>query len=319
MLVLKSDQLNVEFQTLGGALSSIKDKDDVEYLWQGDPTYWSGQAPVLFPICGSVRNDTVLYDNEDGSQKEGKIPRHGLVRKKEFTLVEQTDNSVTFAIEDDEEMYANYPYHFRLEITYTVTGKTIRTQYKIYNKEAEKSMPYFIGGHPGFNCPLLDDEVYEDYYLEFEKPETCTVPKPFPETGMLDLKDRNSWLNNQKEIDLNYDFFSYDAVTLDELESRTVALRSRKHDKGLKLDFKEFPNLIVWSTLNKGPFIALEPWSGLSTSIEEGDRLEDKKDVKIIKPSDFDQVGFNIEILEKINKNKHKLLTFPTNSSILCL
>ena len=297
MIVLKSDHLDVEFQTLGGALSSIKDKDDVEYLWQGDPTYWSGQAPVLFPICGSVRNDTVLYDNEDGSQKEGKIPRHGLVRKKDFTLVEQTDNSVTFAIEDDEDMYANYPYHFRLEITYTVTGKTIRTQYKIYNKESEKSMPYFIGGHPGFNCPLLDDEVYEDYYLEFEKPETCTVPKPFPETGMLDLKDRNSWLNNQKEIDLNYDFFSYDAVTFDELESRTVALRSRKHDKGLKLDFKEFPNLIVWSTINKGPFIALEPWSGLSTSIEEGDRLEDKKDVKIIKPSDFDQVGFDIEIL----------------------
>ena len=297
MIVLKSDQLCVEFQTLGGALSSIKDKEGVEYLWQGDPTYWSGQAPVLFPICGSVRNDTVLYDKEDGSQKEGKIPRHGLVRKKDFTLVEQTDNSVTFAIEDDEEMYANYPYHFRLEITYTVTGKTIRTQYKIYNKESEKSMPYFIGGHPGFNCPLLDDEVYEDYYLEFEKPETCTVPKPFPETGMLDLKDRNSWLNNQKEIDLNYDFFSYDAVTLDELGSRTVALRSRKHDKGLKLDFKEFPNLIVWSTLNKGPFIALEPWSGLSTSIEEGDRLEDKKDVKIIKPSDFDQIGFDIEIL----------------------
>lgn len=219
MIVLKSDQLNVEFQTLGGALSSIKDKDDVEYLWQGDPTYWSGQAPVLFPICGSVRNDSVLYDKEDGSQKEGKIPRHGLVRKKEFTLVEQTDNSVSFAIEDDEEMYVNYPYHFRLEITYTVTGKTIRTQYKIYNKESEKSMPYFIGGHPGFNCPLLDDEVYEDYYLEFEKPETCTVPKPFPETGMLDFKDRSDWLNNQKELDLNFDFFSYDAVTLDELET----------------------------------------------------------------------------------------------------
>ncbi|WP_142557130.1 aldose 1-epimerase family protein [Streptococcus mitis] len=297
MIVLKSDHLDVEFQTLGGALSSIKDKDDVEYLWQGDPTYWSGQAPVLFPICGSVRNDTVLYDKEDGSQKEGKIPRHGLVRKKEFTLVKQTDNSVTFAIEDDEEMYANYPYHFRLEITYTVTGKTIRTQYKIYNKEAEKSMPYFIGGHPGFNCPLLEDEVYEDYYLEFEKPETCTVPKPFSETGMLDFKDRSSWLENKKEIDLNYDFFSYDAVTLDNLESRSVSLKSRKHDKGLKLHFNEFPNLIVWSTLNKGPFIALEPWSGLSTSLEEGDRLEDKKDVRVLKPGEFDQLGFDIEIL----------------------
>ena len=297
MIELKSDDLQVEVQSLGGALSSIKDKDGVEYLWQGDPTYWSGQAPVLFPICGSVRNDTVLYDQEDGSQVKGKIPRHGLVRKKEFELVNQTENSVTFAIEDDEEMYANYPYHFRLEITYTVTGKTIRTQYEIYNKEAEKSMSYFIGGHPGFNCPLLEDEVYEDYYLEFEKPETCTVPKPFPETGMLDFKDRSSWLENQKEIDLNYDLFNYDAVTLDNLESRSVSLKSRKHDKGLKLHFNEFPNLIVWSTLNKGPFIALEPWSGLSTSLEERDRLEDKKGVKVLKPGDIDHLGFDIEIL----------------------
>ena len=297
MIVLKSDYLQVEFKSLGGALSSIKDKDGVEYLWQGDATYWSGQAPVLFPICGSVRNDRVLYDKEDGSQVKGKIPRHGLVRKKDFDLVEQNKNSVTFAIEDTEGMYENYPYHFRLEITYTVTGKKIRTEYKIFNKESKKSMPYFIGGHPGFNCPLLDDEVYEDYYLEFEKPETCTVPKPFPETGMLDFKDRSSWLNNQKELGLNYDLFNYDAVTLDELESRTVALRSHKHDKGLKLHFAEFPNLIVWSTLNKGPFIALEPWSGLSTSIEEGDRLEDKKDVKILKPGRFEQLGFDIEIL----------------------
>ena len=98
-------------------------------------------------------------------------------------------------------------------------------------------------------------------------------------------------------MDLNYDLFSYDAVTLDELESRKVALRSRKHDKGLRLDFKEFPNLIVWSTLNKGPFIALEPWSGLSTSLEEGDRLEEKKDVRILKPDQVDHISFDIEIL----------------------
>ena len=96
---------------------------------------------------------------------------------------------------------------------------------------------------------------------------------------------------------MNYDLFNYDAVTLDNLESRSVSLKSRKHDKGLRLDFKEFPNLIVWSTLNNGPFIALEPWSGLSTSLEEGDRLEDKKDVRILKPGRFEQLGFDIEIL----------------------
>ena len=297
VIEVKSDQLTVQFKTLGGALSSIKDRDGIEYLWQGDATYWSGQAPVLFPICGSLREDTAFYSHEDGTETKGGIPRHGLVRKKEFDLVEQTENSVTFAIEDDENTYQNYPYHFRLEITYLVTGKIVRTQYKIFNKETNKVMPFFIGGHPGFNCPLLDDEVYEDYYLEFEKEETCSVPRSFPETGLLDFQDRSPWLDSQKEVDLSYDLFSVDAVTLDELQSRTIALRSRKHEKGLKVHFQEFSNLIIWSTLNKGPFIASEPWSGVSTSLEEGDHLEDKKNVRLLEPGQVDQIGFDIEIL----------------------
>ena len=261
VIEIKSDQLTVQFKTFGGALSSIKDRDGIEYLWQGDATYWSGQAPVLFPICGSLREDTAFYSHADGTETKGNIPRHGLVRKKEFELIEQTENSVTFAIEDDENTYQNYPYHFRLEITYLVNGKTVRTQYKVFNRETNKVMPFFIGGHPGFNCPLLDGETYEDYYLEFEKEETCSV-----------------------------------AVTLDELQSKTIALRSRKHEKGLKVHFQEFSNLIIWSTLNKGPFIAFEPWSGLSTSLEEGDHLEDKKNVRLLEPGQVDQIGFDIEI-----------------------
>ena len=296
VIEIKSDQLTVQFKTLGGALSSIKDREGIEYLWRGDATYWSGQAPVLFPICGSLREDTAFYSHADGTETKGNIPRHGLVRKKEFDLVEQTENSVTFAIEDDENTYQNYPYHFRLEITYLVTGKTVRTQYKIYNKETNKVMPFFIGGHPGFNCPLLEGETYEDYYLEFEKEETCSVPRPFPETGLLDFQDRSPWLDSQKEVDLSYDLFSVDAVTLDELQSRTIALRSRKHEKGLKVHFQEFSNLIIWSTLNKGSFIAFEPWSGLSTSLEEGDHLEDKKNVRLLEPGQVDQIGFDIEI-----------------------
>ncbi|HGQ2395622.1 TPA: aldose 1-epimerase family protein, partial [Streptococcus pneumoniae] len=164
-------------------------------------------------------------------------------------------------------------------------------------KETSKVRPYFIGGHPGFNCPLFDDEVYEDYYLEFEKEETCSVPRPFPETGMLDFQDRSPWLEGQKEIDLSYALFSKDAVTLDELQSRTIALRSLKHDRGLKVHFAEFPNLIIWSTLNKGPFITFEPWSGLSTFLEEGDHLEDKKNVCLLEANQVEELGFEIEVL----------------------
>lgn len=51
---LKNEYLTVQFKTLGGQLTSIKDKDGIEYLWQADPNYWNGQAPILFPICGSL-------------------------------------------------------------------------------------------------------------------------------------------------------------------------------------------------------------------------------------------------------------------------
>ena len=88
----KNNDLEVCFKELGGELTSIKDQEGIEYLWQGDAPVLGGQAPVLFPICGSVRNDTTMYR----PQGVGKIPRHGLVRKKNFELVEQTEDRVTF-------------------------------------------------------------------------------------------------------------------------------------------------------------------------------------------------------------------------------
>lgn len=63
-------------------------------------------------------------------------------------------------------------------------------------------MPYFIGGHPGFNCPLVDGTNYEDYYLEFSEVETTSVPQSFPETGLLDTRKRTPLLENTNRLDL---------------------------------------------------------------------------------------------------------------------
>ena len=45
-VVIKNDRLIVEFTTLGGTFTSIKNAQGREYLWQGDPDCWRGQAPV---------------------------------------------------------------------------------------------------------------------------------------------------------------------------------------------------------------------------------------------------------------------------------
>lgn len=55
--VLKNDQLQVTFSTHGAEYISVK-RGACEYIWQGDPAYWSGKAPMMFPICGR------FFDNQ---------------------------------------------------------------------------------------------------------------------------------------------------------------------------------------------------------------------------------------------------------------
>ena len=69
----------------------------------------------------------------------------------------------------NEKTLKEYPYHFVLNNIYKLHGSTITTEYQVISSEIEHSIPYFIGGHPGFNCPLEDNEKYEDYYLEFSE------------------------------------------------------------------------------------------------------------------------------------------------------
>lgn len=148
VIELKNEKVTVQFKEFGGALSSIKDQDGIEYLWQGNPYYWSSQAPVLFPICGSLRNDKGIYTSKKHSYCYGSIPRHGLVRKKNFRFEQLGKDSVVFTITPDKEMLMQYPYHFELKIIYTLKHTTIRIEYQVINKEKESIMPYFMEAIP---------------------------------------------------------------------------------------------------------------------------------------------------------------------------
>lgn len=144
----------------------------------------------------------------------------------------------------------------------------------------------------------LDFPSYEedDYYLEFELEEDCTIPESFPETGLLDFSKRQPMLSKTRILDLNYELFQHDALTFDNLKSRKVALKTKNHQKGLKVSFEDFPFLVVWTTTNKGPFIALEPWSGLSTSLTETDNFIDKTHVTYVEKGEVSRKAFTIEI-----------------------
>lgn len=49
--VISNEYCSVVIGKQGAQLNSLV-KNGTEYLWQGDPDYWAGQAPVCFPIVG---------------------------------------------------------------------------------------------------------------------------------------------------------------------------------------------------------------------------------------------------------------------------
>lgn len=158
-------------------------------------------------------------------------------------------------------------------------------------------MPFFIGGHPGFNCPLLQGESFEDYVIEFEKPETALCPESIPSTGLVNVDNRLPLLANETVLPLKHSYFDVDALIFDQLRSRSVKLMNPYTKKGVKLDFAEFDYFILWSTSNNGPFVALEPWTGISTCNDESDVFEEKRGVKILPPNESTKLSFDITIM----------------------
>lgn len=289
---LSNYYLNVELNSLGGALSSVRDRAGSEYLWQGDARYWSGQAPVLFPICGSLRKDRARLAT--GEQVE--MPRHGIVRKREFQLDFCGEDTAQFSLQSDEEMYGQYPRHFKLVISYQLTGKKITVRYTVMN-EGRREMPFFIGGHPGLRCPILAGERFEDYGIEFDREETLRIPEAVTETGLINISNRKPLPVRDRVLPLTHELFYEDALILDQLQSRKVRLCHRHNKRGVEIEFQDFPYLILWSTANDGPFVAIEPWSGLSTCDDEDDVFEHKRGVRTVGPGEFCQMAFSLEVI----------------------
>ncbi len=290
---ISNSKLKVSIKEKGGELQSIQDASGREYLWQGDPQFWSGQAPVLFPICGSIRNNCANL--QDGQKIQ--MPRHGIVRKREFTLKDSSENQAVFYFHSDEETRKQYPFDFVLESQYKLENSTVIITYIVINT-GTKVLPFTLGAHPGFKCPLYENEVYEDYDLIFEQKEILDIPYQVTETGLVDRTRRTPFLSSEDRLPLNHDLFSVDAIAFDHLKSKKIKLVSRNTGKGLEVQFDDFENLVLWGSDKGGDFVAIEPWSGMSTYTDESDVFEQKQYMKFLEPGGSRSFELRIRIIE---------------------
>ncbi|MFI5134350.1 MAG: aldose 1-epimerase family protein, partial [Chitinophagales bacterium] len=204
MAHIENDYLKIEVKTKGAELDSIfSKKNELEYLWSGDPNFWGKKSPVLFPIVGTLKENKYFFDG-----KEYHLSRHGFARDREFEMENHSGNEITFLLKSDEATREVYPFDFEFRITYSLQRNALHVTYDVRNT-GEHEMFFSVGGHPAFKVPLAEGTSFNDYYLEFETEEKLHSHVLSPDgvfTGETQLVPMNG-----NKLQLTRDLFINDA------------------------------------------------------------------------------------------------------------
>ena len=269
--ILKNEQLTVTLSSFGAEIISVKYAGDCEYIWQGDEKYWSGQAPVLFPICGRFYQTKYTCGG-----KEYSMGTHGFARKSEFEVVSADEKSVAFRLKQNEETLAEYPFEFEFTVTYTLNGSTIDCHHVIKNTGKE-ILPATVGAHPGFNIPL-DNGNFDDWYLEFSEecsPDELVLSDTCFNTGLK----RALYLEDSKKLALKHSLFDIDAIFMSNM-AKAVTLKSDLSSRYVRLEYADMSYLGVWhKPKSDAPYVCIEPWCGLPSFDGKIDDITTKNDM----------------------------------------
>lgn len=274
--------LTASIKHAGAELFSLIDNQKKEYIWNGNPDFWPKHSPILFPIVGSLKNDTYTFN-----EKEYHLSRHGFARDMEFQLIEKTESSATFSLEYNEETLQKYPFKFELQIIYELQGNKLNVAYKVINK-GEIQILFSIGAHPAFALP----EEFSNYSIQFEKEEKLKYS--LLEDGLISNKTE-ILETTENEVSLNYKLFENDALVFKTLESNSLTILENSKPY-IKVDFEDFPNLGIW-TKEKAHFICIEPWFGYSDTPEKSGDFLNKEGILILEENKIFDAVFSIEIL----------------------
>jgi galactose mutarotase-like enzyme len=287
---IESQWLQVSVEHKGMELSSIKSKTTgQEHLWQGDPQFWTGRAPILFPNIGALKNGRTSYQG-----KEYALPKHGFLRhSSEARLIGQSPDTLVFRFDSSPETLEVYPFNFNLEVSFHLNGRKLEISHRVHNPD-NQALYYSLGGHPAFACPLLPGEKLEDYRIEFPQEET-------DHTWMINsdglIGERGEMiLNSSKKIRLHDHIFDHDALIFKELKSREVSLSHQERGPIVKMEFADFDYLGIWAKPG-APFVCLEPWLGIADSAQHSGDLSDKEGIRILAPGASETKKYSIEIL----------------------
>ena len=297
--ILENEKLRIEVDSFGAELKSVKSKnDDREYMWYADKKYWARTSPVLFPFVGSVKNKEYILDG-----KAYPMGQHGFARDMEHSIVSQTEDTLWFKLDSNEDTLAKYPFAFSLRIGYQLIDNSVKVLWEVENP-GDKELPFSIGAHPAFICPVGEDESKEGYKISFGKLMENdnderwmnTTVDPFAETVPVSEihhhgNTRDTGLAISEDIllpvkggmcEITPGFFDRCTYMIEGNQANSVGLVDPSGHEFVTVLF-DTPLFAIWSPEEKNaPFVCIEPWYGRCDHVDFEGELKDREYTNII-------------------------------------
>lgn len=272
LYTIENEKLRVSIDEIGAQLMSVATKPDGhEYLWQGDPAYWSGRAYNLFPVIGRMYK--MQYDYRG---KTYDMPLHGVIRKNRLSVATQEKDKISFMYTDNENTRSLYPFSFLYTVAFALDGNRLIVTTSVKNTD-DKPIHFGVGGHPGFFVPMEEGLAFEDYYVLFENAKEvkrCVMSDDVlftGETPVYPLKDN--------KLPLSHALFPVDALVLVGTGGRAT-IASDKGKRRVTMNYPDMKYMGLWQKpASDAPYLCLEPWSMLPASVGGRDDFETKPDM----------------------------------------
>jgi len=284
MIKIGSGALSAAIDPLGAELSSLRDADGRELMTDADPAFWSGRAPILFPIVGRLSHDTLRLDGRGYAME-----KHGFARRQVFDIVAQDAASATFRLVANDATRAGYPFDFTLDIRFSITGATLDIAVTIANRGGDP-MPESFGFHPAFAWPLPYHQLRDEHRITFDANEGATIKQL--DDGLI-ATDVPTPLDG-RALDLADDLFADDALIWIPVASQSV-IYGAAEGPSLRVDFPDTPYLGIW-TKPGAAFVCIEPWHGHADPVGFAGDFRDKPGVFLVAPGGDWRCGMRVTL-----------------------
>lgn len=243
LVSIGNEALTVTISTKGAELQSVQETDGTERLWQGDPAFWASRAPIMFPICGGLREDAYYLNGE-----RYEMPKHGFARKAEWTVEKTEKDEAVFLL---TQHHPGFPFQYELRAAYRVEGNALTVTYTINNQDTQ-DFCCSLGSHEAWATP----GGLEHYTVEFDHPERL---EDYVLEGNLINHTPVLMGENARKLPLKTEYFAVDALVFPYLRSRSVTLKSNLSNKTIQVEYEGMDVLMLW-TKPGADYICIEPW-----------------------------------------------------------